>query len=147
MENNRRGRKKKIVERSEPRGSLGRGKGGRPFPFPRPPLGLLRSLIFFQFDRLLPFPPQRSLVPGYLQQKSDGFYALVLLYLFPLGQWFLFHGGAKPRPKGIIKAWQFWLIQNKFFSFNSFLTKLGSKIRNMYIRRFKMAYRMTPNVK
>ena len=29
------GEKNKIDERSEPRGSLGRGKGGRPSPLPR----------------------------------------------------------------------------------------------------------------
>ena len=46
-------RKKKIGERSEPRGSLGRGKG--PFPFPRPPLGSLRSPICFLFDPFFAF--------------------------------------------------------------------------------------------
>ena len=41
----------KIGERSEPRGSLGSGKGGRNFPLhSRPPLGSLRSPIFFLFN-------------------------------------------------------------------------------------------------
>ena len=44
------GEKKKIGERSEPRGSLGRGNGLPPFPLPRIPL---RSPIFFLF--LTPF--------------------------------------------------------------------------------------------
>ena len=34
-------------------------------------------------------------------------------------------------PKGIIKAWQFWLIQNNFACFTSFPTKLGLKIRTI----------------
>ena len=52
------GKKEKIIdvgERSEPRGSLGRGKAS-PFPLPRPPVGSLRSPIFFPFDTVfLPF--------------------------------------------------------------------------------------------
>ena len=55
------------------------------------------------------------------------------------------HGGAKPPLKGIIKAWQFWLIQNNFESFNSFFTKRGLKIRNF--RPIKIVYRISPNVK
>ena len=37
------------------------------------------------------------------------------------------HGGAKPPLKGIIKARQFWLIQNNFENSNSFFTKLGTE--------------------
>ena len=47
------GKRKKIDERSEPRGSLGRGKG--PFPLPRPPLGSLRSPLFFLFNPVFAF--------------------------------------------------------------------------------------------
>ena len=143
-ENNRRGRKKKLSREASREVVLG-GEWVAPLsPSPGHRSASFARRYFFNLTPfiLLPFPPQRSLVPGYLQQKSDGFYASVLLYLFPFGQWFLFHGGAKPHPKGIINEWQFWLIQNNFVSFNSFLTKLGAKIRN--IRRIKMTYRMTP---
>ena len=54
------GEKNKIDERSEPRGSLGSGKGGRPSPLTRIPLGSLCSPIFFLFDPFLFslfFPP------------------------------------------------------------------------------------------
>ena len=38
----------------------------RPFPLPKPPLGSLRSPIFFLFDPVFClFPPLRSLGPGY----------------------------------------------------------------------------------
>ena len=47
------GEKNKIDERSEPRGSLGSGKGGRPSPLTRIPLGSLCSPIFFLFDPFL----------------------------------------------------------------------------------------------
>ena len=65
------GEKKKIVERSEPRSSLGRGMAGRPFPFPRSPLGSLRSLIFFQFDPvyIIGFSPVAELGPRLLTAK------------------------------------------------------------------------------
>ena len=46
-------KREKIDERSEPRGSLWRGKG--PFPLPGPPLGSLRSPIFFLFDPVFAF--------------------------------------------------------------------------------------------
>ena len=53
-------RGKKLGERSELSGSLGRGKGGRLFPLPRPPLGSLRSpygmYIFPISPSFLPFP-------------------------------------------------------------------------------------------
>ena len=59
-------KKNKIDERSEPRGSLGRGKGGRPSPLTRIPLGSLRAPIFsYSTPSFLAFfPPLRSLVPG-----------------------------------------------------------------------------------
>ena len=50
---------------------IGEKKGGgigerSPFPLPRPPLGSLCSPIFFPiWPCFLPFPPPRSLVPGY----------------------------------------------------------------------------------
>ena len=47
------GEKNKIDERSEPRGSLGRGKGGRPSPLTRILLGSLCPPIFFLFDPFL----------------------------------------------------------------------------------------------
>ena len=49
--------KKKIGERSEPRGSLGRGKGWRPFPLPMIPLGSLRSPIFSYLTLFFAFSP------------------------------------------------------------------------------------------
>ena len=49
-EKNRRGRKKKIGERSEAQGSLGRGKGGPHF---------------------LPFSPTVEPVPGYLRRDLN----------------------------------------------------------------------------
>ena len=56
---------KKIGERTEPRGSLGRGKSGSLSPLPRTPLGSLRSPIFFLLDPVFClFPALRSLVPG-----------------------------------------------------------------------------------
>ena len=56
---------KKIGERTEPRGSLRRGKSGSLSPLPRTPLGSLRSPIFFLFDPVFClFPALRSLVPG-----------------------------------------------------------------------------------
>ena len=61
-------RGKKLGERSELSGSLGRGKGGRPFPLPRPPLGSLRSpygmYVFSYFTQFFAFSPLGSLVPG-----------------------------------------------------------------------------------
>ena len=62
---------KKIGERSEPRGSLGRGKGDGAFPLPRPRLGSLRSPIFFLFDPFFClFSPLRSLAPGQVGRRS-----------------------------------------------------------------------------
>ena len=54
---------KKIGERSEPRGSLGRGKG--PFPPPQATAGLSSLADIFPIQpRFCLFFPLRSLVPG-----------------------------------------------------------------------------------
>ena len=68
------GGKKNTGERSEPRGSLGRGKGGDPFPLPRPPLGSFHSKMFFLLDPVFfcLSPLLWSLVPGY--NKTFGHY-------------------------------------------------------------------------
>ena len=63
----------KIDERSEPRGSLGRGKGGRPSPLTRIPLGSLCSPIFFLFDPFL-FSPFFPHCGAWSQASLDQFF-------------------------------------------------------------------------
>ena len=55
----------KIDERSEPRGSLGRGKGGALSPSPIHSRLTLLADIFPICPRFCLFPPLRSMVPGY----------------------------------------------------------------------------------
>ena len=57
---NRRGRKKKVGERSERRGRCGEGKGWRFFSLLGPPLGSLRSPICFLFDPVFYLLPARN---------------------------------------------------------------------------------------
>ena len=40
----------------------------------------------------------------------------------------VFHGGAKPPPKWVMKCPVFWLIFNNFVTFHHFFTKLGNLI-------------------
>ena len=79
---NRRWRKKKnIGERGEPIGSLGRGKGWRPFPLPRILLGSLRSPMF---SYLTPFFPFFSYCGAWSQAKGfviEDRYIKVSLYV------------------------------------------------------------------
>ena len=57
---NRRGRKKKLGERSERRGRPEEGKGWCFFSLLRPPLGTLRSPICFLFDPVFHLLPARN---------------------------------------------------------------------------------------
>ena len=67
----------KISERSEPRGSLGRGKGGALSLSPGNPLSSLRSAIFFLFNPV-PFSPTAE--PGPRLACKYASYFSVLFY-------------------------------------------------------------------
>ena len=62
---------KKNGERSEPEVAWGGERGGGAFLLPRPPLGSLRSPIFFLFDPIFClFSPLRSLALGQVGRRS-----------------------------------------------------------------------------
>ena len=110
--------KKKLASEANREVAWGGERGGGAFPLPRPPLGSLRSPIFFLFDPIFClFSPLRSLAPGQVgrRSKSVSFLWVVTSMRWPclLHPYTSVERGRKEHGTKAPVSWTLWLVPSR----------------------------------